>query len=806
MKPILFSADATTFVTNGFGRMSDAISCKVTEERNGEYQLEMEYPISGRHYTDMKERMLLYSIHDDSKDRQPFRIYEITKPINGKVTVRARHISYDLNKIVVSPFTADSCHQAISKLQGYSSTTNPFTFTTDKQVNAPFEVKVPTICRSILGGTEGSILDVFGTGEYQWGTQENPWLVSLHLHRGSDTNVVISYGKNLTDLQDVNDISGTYNAVYPYWKTTRTTESGTQIEEYVYLSQDNALSGRVIVAEVKDENNQIVPLPLEVIPLDLSGKITLPDDVDLTTDLSDEVISTIRTELRNKATEYLTNNKPWIGKHTISVSFVALWQTEEYKNFAPLDRLRLCDTVKVVHKNLGVSVRMKIVKVVYDVLMERYISMDLGDTSTSFTNSLKTDVSRVIDDVKQSITPWSVYKQAIDRATKLISGGLGGYVYLKPNANGEPEEILIMDHPNIADAVNIIRMNKNGIGYSNNGYDPTAFVSAWTIDGSFTTQFINTWELNANIIKTGILTAYNGNASFNLDTGVIESIGDRTTMNLDSGALSFYKDSTLVGTIIGDQWAYQYEGENPKPVLDFKVGPNSKGFVFSDSNTTIGGIDAYLFAFNCGLDPNGYTERFWFGDTVAFQDDATFYNRATVMSYLTYCRSDSNNKVDTYCGKWSDSSRVYLYIDGDVWITGNLYGNSVKDRAVETKHYGTVGLNAMESTTAVFSDLGSGTVDSSGITYCYFAPDFEETIDLSHEYQVFLTKTSKGELDRAEKFDDYFVVYGSPGTTFDWMVYAKQIDYSNHRLERLSFEKQDPNEKAGVYFDSEIES
>lgn len=806
MKPILFSADATEFVTNGFGRMSDAISCKVTEERNGEYELEMEYPISGRHFSDLKERMLLYSIHDDSKDRQPFRIYEITKPINGKVTVRARHISYDLNKIVVSPFTATSCDEAISKLNGFSSTTNPFTFSTDKHVNASFEVKVPTPCRSILGGTEGSILDVFGTGEYEWGTVENKWQVKLHPHRGTDTNVVISYGKNLTDLQDVNDISGTYNAVYPYWKTTRTTEGKATIEEYVYLSEENDSSGRVIVAEVKDENNQIVPLPLEVIPLDLSSSITLPENVDLTSGLPDEIKSSIRTQLRQLATEYLTNNKPWIGKHTISVSFIALWQTEEYKDFAPLDRLRLCDTVKVIHKNLGVSVRMKIVKVVYDVLLERYISMDLGDTSTSFTSSLKTDISRVVDDVKKSITPWSVYKQAIDRASKLISGGLGGYVYLKPNANGEPEEILIMDHPDIKDAVNVIRMNQNGIGYSNKGYDPKEFVSAWTIDGHFTTQFINTWELNANIIKTGILTAYDGNASFNLDTGVVESIGGDCKMNLDSGALSFYRNSTLVGTIVGDSRANQYQSYNLKPVLDFKVGAGSKGFIFSDSNTTIDGLDVYSFAFNCGLNPNGYTQRFWFGDTVVFQDEVSMMNDLTLMNDLTFCRNDTTNKVQTFCGKWTDKDKVYLEVDGDVWITGLVYGDHVKDRVIKTQHYGTVGLNAMESTTAVFSDLGSGTVDDTGKTYCYFAPDFEETIDLSHDYQVFLTKTSQGELDRAEKFDNYFVVFGSPGTTFDWIVYAKQIDYSNHRLERLSYEKKDPNEKAGVYFDPEIES
>ena len=37
MKPILFPEGQKDFSTNGLGRLPDAISCKVTEERNGQY-------------------------------------------------------------------------------------------------------------------------------------------------------------------------------------------------------------------------------------------------------------------------------------------------------------------------------------------------------------------------------------------------------------------------------------------------------------------------------------------------------------------------------------------------------------------------------------------------------------------------------------------------------------------------------------------------------------------------------------------------------------------------------------------------
>ena len=61
MNPILFAAGATTFTTNGLGRMADAISCTVEEERNGVYELEMKYPIDGIHFSDLALEMILYS-------------------------------------------------------------------------------------------------------------------------------------------------------------------------------------------------------------------------------------------------------------------------------------------------------------------------------------------------------------------------------------------------------------------------------------------------------------------------------------------------------------------------------------------------------------------------------------------------------------------------------------------------------------------------------------------------------------------------------------------------------------------------
>lgn len=62
MTPVLFPPDERDFTTQGLGALSAAISCTVTEERNGIYELEMEYPMIGVHYGEIQERCLIYAI------------------------------------------------------------------------------------------------------------------------------------------------------------------------------------------------------------------------------------------------------------------------------------------------------------------------------------------------------------------------------------------------------------------------------------------------------------------------------------------------------------------------------------------------------------------------------------------------------------------------------------------------------------------------------------------------------------------------------------------------------------------------
>ena len=128
MIPVLYRNEEKEFVTNGIGRLSDCISCTVTEERNGIYECEFVYPITGDRYEDIAEGCIIYCTHDETQIPQPFEIYGHTAPIDGQVTFYAHHISYKLNKLVVMPFTASSISETFAKIKTNTATATEFDF------------------------------------------------------------------------------------------------------------------------------------------------------------------------------------------------------------------------------------------------------------------------------------------------------------------------------------------------------------------------------------------------------------------------------------------------------------------------------------------------------------------------------------------------------------------------------------------------------------------------------------------------------------------------------------------------------
>ena len=215
MIPILYEQTEKQFTSGGLGFLADCTSFKVTQERNGIFECEFIYPITGLLYDQIQERRIVYATHDDSGDPQPFDIYARSAPIDGLVTFYAHHISYRLSNSVVMPFTATGVVDAMSKIQSNIVTDrdDDFTFWTDKTTSGDYEKKVPSIVRTTLGGEEGSLLDVYGRGDYEF----DKFAVRLYQNKGRETDIEIRYGKNLTKIEHKIDDSESYNAIVPYW-------------------------------------------------------------------------------------------------------------------------------------------------------------------------------------------------------------------------------------------------------------------------------------------------------------------------------------------------------------------------------------------------------------------------------------------------------------------------------------------------------------------------------------------------------------------------------------------------------------
>lgn len=479
MKPRLYPENETNFESNGLGPLSDALTCTVEENRNGAFELSMEYPVTGVLFDELKHGSIIFAPPNDSSEPQPFRVYGKSTPLSGVVTVRAKHISYQLSHIPVSPFTAGSCAAALQGLKTNAVEPCPFDFWTDKETVATFTVKEPASARSLLGGVAGSVLDVYG-GEYEF----DRYKVKLHKARGTDSGVVIAYGKNLVDIDQEESIENTITGVYPYYKDT----DGNVLE----------LPEKV----VSSASAQNFPYP-RTVPLDCSQEWQETPSVE---------------QLRAYASAYVEKEGIGVPAVSLKVSFVPLWQTEEYKAIAPAERLNLCDIATVRFEKLGVNARAKVVQTIYDVLAGRYESVTLGEASTNLADTIVAQ-----DKAINAKADTSDLEAAAASASAWITGNKGGYVVLRRNADGQPYELLIMDKPTIEEATKVWRFNKSGLGYSSTGYNGT-YGLAMTQDGQIVADYITTGTLSANLLRAGVLQDKTGKVfKLDLDAGTLDA-------------------------------------------------------------------------------------------------------------------------------------------------------------------------------------------------------------------------------------------------------------------------------------------
>ena len=354
MIPILYEKTETEFTSNGLCRLRDATSAIVTEERNGIYECDFDYPVGGANYEQIQLGRIIAVEHDDTNDVQPFDIVSYTKPINGIVSFHAVHISYRQSKIVTSrQRSIVGLNEAFDMLKS-GQPSNPFTYWTDQYSSAEFPLGdgIPRSVRECLGGTEGSILDTYG-GEYEW----DKFTVKLWNNRGEDVDFVIRYGVNMTDYNDETDSAESYSAIVPYW-----------------VGQDGDV--QIVV-----KGNMVT-----------NGAVTTSGRVDcVAMDFSQEFESDVQptpAQLETLALSKLNSEQPNLSTQSIKIGFVRLQDSGEYGQFQNLMKCKLCDRVRVEFPRYNMDGYFKIVKVTYDVLQERYTDMELGTLQSTLAEAL----------------------------------------------------------------------------------------------------------------------------------------------------------------------------------------------------------------------------------------------------------------------------------------------------------------------------------------------------------------------------------------------------------------------------------
>lgn len=443
---IVMTENAAIPENNGLGLLSSAISCKVHRFGKLGWELEMEYPVNGVNFDQIKMRDVIVAEADPKKGNQPFRVYKITKPLNGVTTVYAYHIIYDLMGIPVMPYQAPNIVSALEGLKKNAAIACPFTFSTERTTEVAFNWNYPAPIWDVLGGTEGSLLDVY-TGEYDI----DGYHISFENSIGEDNGVTATYGVNLIDLKQEENCANCYTGIIGYYNDNEDHYSYTPIIKF-----DGDFNYSKILCQ------------------DMSSYFEYPPTI---------------SELSEVTEEYA--RAAGIGSIEVSwtVKFIQLSKTVNYKDISQLDKVGYGDTVTVKFPRFSINSSSRVVETEYNVLVEQYDSISLGSTPTNVAITIANQQAAIENSLSKNETKNLITKMS-SQLTDDILGAKGGVLrFLDSDNDGVLDSFYISDNPNPLLARKVWRYNYQGWAASTNGFEGP-FVLGATIDSGIIADFI----------------------------------------------------------------------------------------------------------------------------------------------------------------------------------------------------------------------------------------------------------------------------------------------------------------------------
>lgn len=563
MIPVLYDANETEFTNQGIGSLAETISCVAYNEINGDYYIELKYPVKGIRYNDISLRKIIVADADNKLKRQAYRIFNITEPFNGIITITAKHITFDLTGIPLSPCEANNVSQALECFTTYAAVPHNFIFVTDRTTESEWYRDYPSSIRNAMGGSQGSILDVF-SGEWEF----DNFQCKLYTRLGTNRGVTISYGKNLTDFEQEKNCEEVYTGVYPYWSDN----------DLIYVE----LPEKIVSTPGTYDHERILVL-------DCGEYFQEEPSVE---------------DLRERTERYISDNEVGIPKVTIKVKFQSFENIPEYHDVKLLETVCLGDTVSIRFPMYNVQATSRVRSSKYNVLLDRYDEISLGNAKTNLSDTI---ASNVVDIKNQPTVVEGIVERSIGTAAARITGNLGGYVRFMYDADGHPYELVISDKEDLLEAENVWRFNQEGWAHSSNGYytsDPHDWNVAVTQNGELDASKIVVMNLVADLIHGGTLKLGGAEGETDFGSGGVFELRDSSNKligQMDVNGLKMYGDDgsyVLINNEVGfagyDQngtkiyWAAQSEFHMRQAVVEDEITFSGKMRFIPIEDATLG--------------------------------------------------------------------------------------------------------------------------------------------------------------------------------------------------------------------------
>lgn len=648
MIPYLFSKETTEFSGIGLGLLTDCTSCKITEERNGEYELELKYPTNGEMFDLLQAGNLIQArVNDDDTYLQVFRIYRISTPMSGQVTVFARHISYDLNSYPIPPLLLrkTTAANAINSALSSSPVNTGFSVLSDITTRNAIETTEPVSMRAFLGGISGSILDVFG-GEFEFDNK----VIKLWQSRGKDNGVTIMYGKNLTDLKQEKSIADMYTSVFPY---ARVKLENSDTEAVIMLGNRIV---QIVDASLLGHSKTLI--------IDLTDKFGENETIDEET-------------LMAKTQEYISSHNLTSPKVNLTVSFAALWQSEEYKDIAYLEKIQLCDIVTVYFEKLGINVKAKVIKTVYDCLLERYDSIEIGDVKSRFADTI-TNQANKIDALETAVknnkteTQKEIENMQANFSKKINSSS--GLYHTKVNGVDYYHNKI-----SLAESDVIFTFGSNGFAWTAGTNCWKGGSPNWTYGfnkdgiGIFRDLFLK--SLVANDITSGLLSSSDGKVYFDLDGGkLVAHSGNIGGWDIKESSLTFTADKENVSGGFDNGTKKFYARKEAKNPVVIRLGTHDdyKNLLESDYQEILKLADNYNQRYEAIKSTNPTMAGIMLLTLrTAFLLQCTFINMRSRLKTgrgLTFTQKGNENNIIGIFSDMDDDHTAVMHIDSSLGL------------------------------------------------------------------------------------------------------------------------------------------